>query len=229
MITSNNEIILKEPIPTKTRQEYYSVIDYPKLMIFEDNYKHILAELITVLHSEEKIKLFTPWVEKTLYETSDPEGWQVIPLVMNGIKIKKYCEHFNKLIEIVDKVTGIVTVVISKLKSDSWISPHKGYENYADKILRYHLGLIIPEGDLGFRVNTAIKYWENGKSFIFDDSLTHTAWNFTKEDRYILIIDFIRNDQENIDTLSNLILTEEAKYFYEFYNKENNSDNIDQK
>jgi aspartyl/asparaginyl beta-hydroxylase (cupin superfamily) len=223
MISSKNEIIVEEPIPIKHRQEYYSVNEFPKLIIFEENYQLILSELQTVLKHEEKNKLFSPWVEKNLYESSDPEGWQVIPLIMNGTKIEKYCSHFQRLIEIVNSVSGIVTVVISKLKYDSWIAPHNGYENYADKILRYHLGLIIPEGDLGFRVNSSIKYWENGKSFIFDDSLIHSAWNFTKEDRYILIIDFIRNENENIESLSNLILTEEARYFYDFYNDQINS------
>ena len=220
MISSKNEIIVEETLPMTQRQEFYSNADFPKLSIIDDNYLSIFNEFNNFINNPKNSQMFTPWVEKTLYEVSDPLGWQVLPLLMNGKRITKYSQNFPLLMNVIEKIDGVITVMLSKLIPDAWISPHSGYENYSNKILRYHLGLLIPEGDLGFRVNSKIKYWENGKSFIFDDSLVHSAWNFSKHDRYILLVDFIRNDKENLESLTDLILTEEAKSFFDFYNKD---------
>ena len=54
-----------------------------------------------------------------------------------------------------------------------------------------HLGLIIPEGDLGLRSLEETRGWEEGGVFIFDDRLEHEAWNRTEEDRVVLLIDFV--------------------------------------
>ena len=67
------------------------------------------------------------------------------------------------------------------------------------------MGMIVPEGDIGIRVEKDIRGWQNGKSFIFDDILIHEAWNFSDKERIVLIIDFLRNqsDEENVEIIFN--------------------------
>ena len=105
--------------------------------------------------------------------------------------IEKNCNKAKFLSGLVKQIPQLVSVSYSLLKPDTHIVPHKGYDDYSEEILRYHMGMIIPKGDLGLRVNQDIKVWKEGEAFIFDDYQIHEAWNFTKEDRYVLICDSI--------------------------------------
>jgi beta-hydroxylase len=80
------------------------------------------------------------------------------------------------------------TAGFSRLAADTIITPHTGYQG---NCLRMHLGLEIPIGDCGLRVNDDIYHWYPGRAFIFDDHQQHDAWNSTESDRVILIVDFI--------------------------------------
>ena len=61
-------------------------------------------------------------------------------------------------------------------------------------VLRYHLGLIIPEPRTScrIRVGSDVRTWEEGKSLIFDDSNPHEAWNDSDCYRVVLFVDFLR-------------------------------------
>lgn len=202
----------------KHKKEFYNCNDFPKMQIIELNFKSILEEFTKNL-IESGEDMFEPWVEKELYQDSNPSGWQVCPIIVNSQKIITKHERFKVLCEILDKIPGIVSAFFSLLKPNTEICEHQGYENYAEKIFRYHLGLIIPKGEVALKCNNIIKYWQNGKSFIFDDSLVHGAWNKSNYDRYVLIVDFVKCDNESITELKDIILTSEAQFFYEKYNK----------
>ena len=76
---------------------------------------------------------------------------------------------------------------ISKLEPSSYIAPHCGSTTFRHRI---HLGISIPEPKEGFIVVNNVKYyWQEGKAFIFDDSLTHEVTHSGKKTRVILIID----------------------------------------
>jgi len=213
---------------------FYETEEFPQMKLFDLNADKILEELKEVLQKEKEIdeeyekqspldmrekpkKFFEPWCETNLYEDSNPNGWDVAPMMINYKKDESRCNKVPFLMSLVNQLSGLITISFSMLKPGTWIVPHKGYENYANVLLRYHLGLVIPKGDLGIRVDKKIKCWEHGKSFIFDDSLTHEAWNFSDQDRYVLIIDFARdkdgkfnNEKIEFEICS---LTEEVKEF----------------
>ena len=149
--------------------------------ILEDNYETILSEYRDV---ESYMK---PWYEDGLGNT----GWDTFQLfswcLSNATEeAKKLTPLTVKLIE--DNVPTKGLVGFSKLKPGACIRPHKGFKG---RFLRYHLGIDIPEGDCGLSVEEEVFKWENGKSFIFDDTKTHSAWNNTELDRTILVIDFV--------------------------------------
>jgi len=149
-------------------------------------------------------KTFEPWVEKNLYQESNECGWDVAPLMIGGVKIPDRCEKFPFLYSLIEKISGVMSASFSLLKPGTHIVPHKGYDDYSEKMYRYHLGLIVPEGDIAIRVEKDIRKWENGKSFVFDDFLIHEAWNFTCKNRIVLIIDFLKDETklpENIQFL----------------------------
>jgi beta-hydroxylase len=226
-----NEILKNDKVVEKPKP-FYETEEFPQMKIFEENYEKIIEELYHVIElekqedleyteksekSDKPKKFFEPWCETNLYEDSNPNGWDVAPMMINYRKDEFRCSKVPFLMSLVNQIQGLITVSFSMLKPGTWIVPHKGYENYATVLLRYHLGLVIPKGDLGIRVDKKIKVWESGKSFIFDDSLTHEAWNFSDKDRYVLIIDFARtkdgklnNEKIEFEICS---LTEEVKEF----------------
>ena len=65
--------------------------------------------------------------------------------------------------------------------------PYKG-------VLRYHLGLIVPQPKTlcKIKVGADFRYWEEGKSLIFDDSDWHLVWNDSAFQRVVLFVDFVR-------------------------------------
>jgi aspartyl/asparaginyl beta-hydroxylase (cupin superfamily) len=173
---------------------FYNIDKFPQFKLLESNYEIILEELKEVVQKQNRKKdLFEPWIEKNLYQESNDEGWDVAPLMIAGVKIKERCVNFPKLIELTDQMEGIMSISFSLLKPGTHIVPHKGYDDYSEKVYRYHLGLIVPKGDIGIRVEKEIRGWEVGKSFIFDDYMVHEAWNFTNEERVVLIMDFLKD------------------------------------
>lgn len=198
-----NEIFNKNNFLSKfsiKRQSFYDIQNFPWLKCFEDNFENIRREFDELEIPE---GFFLPWVEKNLYEGSRIGGWLVAPLILNGNYINSRLKYFPTLLQLFNENKGIITALFSIIKPGTWIIPHKGYEKYSEKILRFHLGLKVPSGDIGIKVNDIQKKWKEGHSIIFDDSLIHEAWNYSEEDRIVLIFDFIK-DKET-DTSSNII------------------------
>jgi hypothetical protein len=81
--------------------------------------------------------------------------------------------------------------MISILSPRKHILDHRGpYKG----VLRYHLGLIVPEDaeSCRIRVGEDYRHWEEGKSMIFDDTFNHEVWNDTDETRVVLFVDVMR-------------------------------------
>jgi aspartate beta-hydroxylase len=81
-------------------------------------------------------------------------------------------------------VSGLIYV--SRLKAGTHIAPHSGPTNLR---VRCHLGISIPDGDCGLRVGNETASWSDGKCILFDDSYEHEAWNYTDQERIVLIVD----------------------------------------
>jgi beta-hydroxylase len=178
-------------------EKYFLTIeDFPQFKILEDNYQELLEELLSVVNEHSR-KIFEPWIEKNLYQESNENGWDIAPLMIGGTKIEERINKFPKLFSLINNIKGVTSVSYSLLKPGTHIVPHKGYDDYSQKILRFHMGMIVPKGDIAIRVEKDFMKWAEGKSFIFDDYMVHEAWNFTNENRIVLIIDFLKEKYMN--------------------------------
>ena len=83
------------------------------------------------------------------------------------------------------------TALYSILAPKKHIPAHKGPYN---GVLRYHLGLIVPEPKEKCRIRIVDKvtHWDEGDSIIFDDTFEHEVWNDTNGFRAVLFVDFVR-------------------------------------
>jgi beta-hydroxylase len=190
---------------------FFNTAHFEFTKLFEHNWLTIRGELERLQADQ-----FTPWPLKQLYN----KDWRTFAL-FGGIELgKKEVDTRNKatrtiqaaaiakleevytpeLLEknralcpettkILEAIPGMVTAGFSRLTPGTHIKPHRGYSS---DVLRYHLGLIVPEG-CGIMVRGQTRKWVEGKSLIFEDTNLHEAWNFGNSQRIVLIVDFNKN------------------------------------
>ena len=172
----------------------YPVEKFPFLHSIQDAWKDILEEY------EQHIKLGSqsgltdepgliwPWPEKELYN----KGWKTVGLVYKGRDDFRYTQevkkHFPITNGLVRSIPNVYMAGFSILEPKTRIFPHKGYTH---EVYRSHLGLITPKG-AWLEVDGERVEWEQGKMFVFDDMVTHSAYNGSDEERVILLLDFYK-------------------------------------
>jgi aspartate beta-hydroxylase len=80
------------------------------------------------------------------------------------------------------------SVLFSLLRPGAHIPPHTGILNTR---LIVHLPLLVPPA-CQLRVGNETRTWEEGKAWVFDDSIEHEAWNRSDETRVILLLEIWR-------------------------------------
>ncbi|WP_019503696.1 aspartyl/asparaginyl beta-hydroxylase domain-containing protein [Pleurocapsa sp. PCC 7319] len=158
---------------------FFESSNFPFLSVLETNWLLIKQEF-EQLKSEKLID----WPEKNIYN----QGWKIFGLYSFGKKLQENCQLCPQTTRLTETIPGITTVGFSRLASGTKITPHVGC---SDRVLRCHLGLIVPDR-CALRVGSQTKSWQEGKCFIFDDTLEHEAWNLGKSDRIVLLIDFLK-------------------------------------
>ena len=100
------------------------------------------------------------------------------------------CARCPQTEALVRQIPGLMMAGFSRLAPGAHIVPHCGYEGYAGYVLRFHLGLDIPE-NCALRVGKETRSWKEGGSRVFDDLTEHEAWNRSNRTRSILLCDFL--------------------------------------
>lgn len=151
------------------------------------NVDHIKHELETYLSDHQLASYFNTSM------VSEKNSWRTIALKNWSVELFKNQHYFPVTTALLNKYPQIVSASFNLLKANSRIHPHSGDTN---AIYRCHLGIDIPEGlpGCGFRVRDKLKSWENNKWLVFMDAYEHEAWNDSKKDRYIFLMDVLRDE-----------------------------------
>ncbi len=88
-----------------------------------------------------------------------------------------------------DAVPGLVNAGFSRFCPGTHLYPHCGE---LGGVLRCHLPLLVPDGDVALRIGSEVRRWQPGRCVVFDDNLEHDAWNRGASDRVVLLITFAR-------------------------------------
>jgi ornithine lipid ester-linked acyl 2-hydroxylase len=147
------------------------------------NYKVIQAELDEYLKKQNLITYFN----STMVEKEST--WKTISMKWWGLEVYRHQKWFKETTKLINEIPGIVSASFNLLEAGSTIKAHHGDTN---GIYRCHLGLAVPEGDCGFRVEDEKRKWKDGDWLIFVDALNHEAWNKTNQKRLIMVIDVVR-------------------------------------
>jgi ornithine lipid ester-linked acyl 2-hydroxylase len=156
----------------------------------ENNWKVIREELSTLLEDRDALPNFQD-ISKDQIGITDDDRWKTLFLYGYGFEAELGVELCPRTAALMREIPGMTTAMFSILSPRKHILDHRGpYKG----VLRYHLGLIVPEDapSCRIRVGDDVRHWEEGKSVIFDDTFNHEVWNDTDETRVVLFVDVMR-------------------------------------
>ena len=158
---------------------------HPALGLLEENHAALRDEAAAM-----RQRMFA-WNNTGLYKS----GWFVGPLYSHTQRVRgRFARECHQTMALLDRLMaedelGLVTAGFSCLAPGAETHLHRNDDGYA---WRVHIGLDIPEGDVGLEVDGKQYRWEAGRSIVWDPTLPHRAWNHSDRDRTILLLDFFR-------------------------------------
>jgi ornithine lipid ester-linked acyl 2-hydroxylase len=158
--------------------------------LLEAHWREIRAELDEVLRHRDDLPNFQD-ISTDQATITDDDRWKTYFLFGYGFKSVGNCRRCPRTAELLEQVPGMTTAMFSILSAGKHIEAHRGpYRG----VLRYHLGLRIPEpaSAAGISVGGEVRHWAEGESLLFDDGYEHFAWNDTDGLRVVLFVDVIR-------------------------------------
>lgn len=163
---------------------------FPYFQTLESEWRVIRAELDAVLDKRQRLPTLQDLSPHNVALTND-QDWKVMMFYSYGQRVDYNCELCPETARLVEGIPGLMTAMFSILSPGKHIPEHRGPYN---GVLRYHLGLKIPEPREMCRiaVDGKIHHWEEGEGLIFDDSFRHEVWNDTDGQRVVLFITFER-------------------------------------
>jgi len=148
---------------------------------------------------------WTQWPETSLYLPEDGHEWDVIPIVhtfpaddVKNIKwLSSSCAALPQLAAALRDVDGLRTALLSRLGPKTVLTPHTGWAELSNHVLRVHLPLELPAspGVSGVTCGVSGETQPHvlGEFLVFDDSVVHSGYNHHEtESRTVLIIDILR-------------------------------------
>jgi aspartate beta-hydroxylase len=181
--------------------QFFDNTRFPWLKRLEDATDAIRAELLRIL--EEDGDAFVPYVQGDPDRPKVNQGalfnnpaWSAFFLWKNGEPVPENmarCPHTMAALADVPKphVPGRTpSMLFSLLRPGAHIPAHHGMLNTR---MIGHLPLIVPPG-CQLRVGNETRAWEEGRAWLFDDSIEHEAWNNSGQTRVILLFEAWRDD-----------------------------------
>jgi aspartyl/asparaginyl beta-hydroxylase (cupin superfamily) len=170
----------------------------------EGNWEVIRDELRHVLADREALPNFQD-ISKDQIEITDDDRWKTYFLYGYGFEARLGVETCPRTAALMREIPGMTTAMFSILSPRKHILDHRGpYKG----VLRYHLGLIVPEDaeSCRIRVGEDFRHWQEGQSMVFDDTFNHEVWNDTDQTRVVLFVDVLRPLPEPEATVNRLIV-----------------------
>jgi ornithine lipid ester-linked acyl 2-hydroxylase len=163
---------------------------FPWAAEVEAGWKSIRAELDQVMKYRDQIPSFHEILKEVTTITTDDQ-WKTFFLAGIGMNCEENARRCPETMRLLKKIPGMKTAFFSILSPHKHIPAHRGAYN---GILRFHLGLLVPEPreKCRIRIGNDFRSWSEGEALIFDDTFNHEVWNDTDGYRVVLFVDFAR-------------------------------------
>jgi beta-hydroxylase len=157
---------------------------FPFVQALEAAFAAMLAEL-RALGRDDFVD--SPDSLTTVADGYDETGWRWFPLFGGAPDPAANRARCPATARACAAVTGLVNAGFSLLSPGTHLYPHRGEMK---DVLRCHLPLVVPSGDVALRIGTEVRRWQPGRCLIFDDTYEHEAWNHGASDRVVLLVTF---------------------------------------
>lgn len=175
------------------KNRFYDTDQFPWIKDLEANWEVMRSELDGVLKLNEQDCLpsmgdFLPYQNQY---TKTIKNWKVFVLQFFGHDIVENQALCPETVKLVTKIPNMTGVMFSVLNPHQHIYPHRGF---LKGVLRLHIGLKVPKNYklCTFRHDGKDVHWEEGKSFMFDQTYEHQVWNHSDDVRIVLLLDILR-------------------------------------
>lgn len=173
---------------------------FPEAFYLEDNVSVIRREILS-FRKRFHTRTANESSPTTFGHDFANDGWRLVILKFYNKEYPEIQKHFPETMRLL-KICGpkVRLAMFSILKAHSQIKPHTGPFRGS---MRYHLGLQVPrDKDRCFiQVDKYQYYWNEGESFLFDDTYVHQIINDTDEDRIVLFLDIQRTGNDLLSPL----------------------------
>lgn len=170
----------------------------------EANWPVIRRDLDGMLKFREALPNFQDISTDQRALTTD-DRWKTLFFYAYGVKAEGNCARCPATTRLVEAVPGMKTAFFSIISAGKHIPAHRGPFK---GVLRYHLGLLVPEPRerCRIRVGSEVRHWEEGRSLVFDDTYEHEVWNDTDGLRAVLFLDVVRPLRFPANLINHVIL-----------------------
>ncbi|NJL78101.1 MAG: aspartyl/asparaginyl beta-hydroxylase domain-containing protein [Richelia sp. SM2_1_7] len=181
---------------------FFDVEQFPWAKNLEANWMTIRKELEQVLERVDELPNFQD-ISKRQTRIANDNLWKTYFFYAFGFKATKNCQRCPETTKLIEQIPGMKVAFFSILAPGKHIPKHRGK---LKTLIRYHLGLIVPEPKEKCKIQIAdeIRYWQEGKSLIFDDTFYHEVWNDTDGYRVVLFLDILRPLKFPLSLISSL-------------------------
>jgi len=178
----------------ETRPVSYDVAaTYPTLDGLTRGFADIQREFLALLPQKDNIPRYheIDGGQKYISATIDADrSWRTYMLRSVMSDNASNMARCPRTAELLSAVPNVINAFFSILDPGKSIPAHEG--GYRG-ILRYHLGLLVPQVDPpSIRVKDVVHEWKEGQPFLFDDSWNHEVYNRSSSVRAILCVDVLR-------------------------------------
>lgn len=155
----------------------------------EANWTAIRDELDAVLVHRDDLPAFHE-INADVSDIADSD-WRTFFFYGFGFRAEANLRRCPRTATLLADIPGLTTAFFSILSPGVRLPPHRGPWR---GVLRYHLGLMVPEPaeGCGLSVDGTVAHWREGGSLLFDDCYEHAAWNETTGTRVVLFLDVVR-------------------------------------
>lgn len=164
---------------------------FEECRLLKENYQQIAEELRALMAAETPIPPLEQ-VDKVqgLFSRRDGIPWRTFFMKAYGNWVPGNCSKVPFTYGLLKEIPQVTTVMFSVMEPGKHIPGHRGIFN---GILRYHLGLIVPEEGSSYLEVKGKRYaWREGEHIMFNDTHYHEAWNNASQARAILLLDIRR-------------------------------------
>jgi aspartyl/asparaginyl beta-hydroxylase (cupin superfamily) len=183
-------------VPRLPAIQFYDNADFPWLKDIEAATAAIREELVVVLREDgAEMRPYVAHPDGAPVaqwgELNHSPRWSAFFLWEDGKRIDSHCARCPRTAALLDTIPMLdlegfgPTVLFSILSPRTHIPPHSSSTNAR---LVTHLPVIVPP-NCRFRVGNETRDWQEGRAWVFDDTIEHEAWNDSDSLRVILMID----------------------------------------